>query len=78
MARRVVFWSSFIAGWLGVIKAINAGLSNQYIGAGVCLVASALALSRIMVRGLFVNATVRIQHSRHIIRPLSYNIHLDL
>ena len=42
-ARRMAFWGSTIVGILGVILAINAGLSDEFTGAGVCLVASATA-----------------------------------
>ena len=43
MARRVAFWGPTVAGFLGWILAINAALSDEYIGTGVCLLASALA-----------------------------------
>ncbi len=43
-ARRMVFWGSTIIGVLGIVLALNASLSNEYTGAGACLVASALAL----------------------------------
>ena len=42
MARRAAAWGLVITGFLGLILAINAALINAYIGAGVCLVASAL------------------------------------
>lgn len=42
-ARRTAFWGPAIVGFLGVVLALNAGLSDQYTGAGACLVASALA-----------------------------------
>ena len=42
-ARRTAFWGSAIVGFLGVVLALNAGLSDQYAGAGACLAASALA-----------------------------------
>ncbi len=43
MSRRVVAWGSIVAGSLGLVLAVNAALSDEYIGAGVCLAASALA-----------------------------------
>ncbi len=43
-ARRGVFWGSTIVGVLGIVLALNAGLSDEYAGAGACLAASALAL----------------------------------
>ena len=43
-ARRMVFWGSMIVGVLGIVLALNAALSDEYTGAGACLVASALAL----------------------------------
>ena len=43
-ATRMVFWVSTIIGILGVVLALNAALSDEYVGAGVCLGASALAL----------------------------------
>ncbi len=43
-AKRLTFWGSYIVAVLGVILSLNAGLSNDYTGAGVCLVASALAI----------------------------------
>ena len=42
-ATRIVFWGSTIVGILGVVLALNAALSDEYIGAGACLAASALA-----------------------------------
>ncbi len=42
-ARRVAFWGSTIVGILGIVLAINAGLSDEFTGAGVCLAASAFA-----------------------------------
>ncbi len=42
MARRVALWGPAITGFLGLVLAINAALSDEYIGAGVCLAASAL------------------------------------
>ena len=43
MSRRAVAWGSFVTGSLGLVLAVNAALSDEYIGAGVCLAASALA-----------------------------------
>ncbi len=43
-AIRVVFWGSIAIWVLGIVLAINASLSDEYIGAGACLAASALAL----------------------------------
>ena len=43
-ATRMVFWGSTIVGILGMVLALNAALSDEYIGAGACLAASALAL----------------------------------
>ena len=43
-AGRIVFWGSTIVGVLGIVLALNAGLSDEYTGAGACLAASALAL----------------------------------
>ena len=43
-ATRMAFWGSTIVGVLGIVLALNAALSDEYTGAGACLVASALAL----------------------------------
>ena len=43
MARRTAIWGPTIVGFLGVVLALNAAYSDEYTGAGVCLVASALA-----------------------------------
>ena len=43
-ARRMAFWGSAIVGILGIVLALNAALSDEYVGAGACLAASALAL----------------------------------
>ncbi len=43
MPRRVVAWGSIFTGFLGLILAVNASLSDDFIGAGACLAASALA-----------------------------------
>ena len=42
-ARRTAFWGPAIVGFLGIVLAVNAGLSDAYTGAGACLAASALA-----------------------------------
>jgi hypothetical protein len=43
MAFRMAIWGPTIVGILGVVLALNAALSDEYTGAGACLVASALA-----------------------------------
>ena len=43
-AMRMVFWGSTIVWILGIVLALNAALSDEYVGAGICLAASALAL----------------------------------
>lgn len=43
MATRVAFWGPTIAGFLAVVLAISAALESEWVGAGVCLVAAALA-----------------------------------
>ena len=43
MATRVAIWGPTITGLLGLVLAVNAAGSSQYVGAGVCLAASALA-----------------------------------
>jgi hypothetical protein len=45
MSRRVAVWGATFAGLLGLLVAINAALSDEYVGAGVCLVASALSFA---------------------------------
>jgi hypothetical protein len=42
--------SAFITGWIGIIFAINSNLSNNEIGAGICLISSALAFGFIMIK----------------------------
>ena len=42
-SRRVAFWGPTIVGFGGLVLSVNAALDSEYIGAGVCLVASALA-----------------------------------
>jgi hypothetical protein len=41
--KRLALWGSFVVFALGIIYTINANLDNQYIGAGLLLIASALA-----------------------------------
>ena len=43
MARRLALWGPTIVGTTGLIIATNAALSDEYIGAGVSLTASALS-----------------------------------
>jgi hypothetical protein len=43
MLKRSATWGSLITGFFAWILALNAALSNEYIGAGILLVASALA-----------------------------------
>ena len=43
MEKRVALWGSAIVGFLAIILSINASLSDQFIGAGLLLIASALA-----------------------------------
>ena len=47
MAGRISLWGSAIAGLLGIVLAINATLAGDYVGAGACLVAAALAFGSI-------------------------------
>lgn len=42
--RRLYLVGLSVIGVLGIVLALNAALSNQFVGAGVCLAASALAL----------------------------------
>ncbi len=44
MARRMVSWGSVVIAISGWVFAVNAALDDQFIGAGVCMAASALAL----------------------------------
>ena len=48
MARRVGLWGPLITGFVGMVLALNASLSDEYVGAGVCLAASALAFGVIV------------------------------
>jgi len=47
---RLAVGSALITGWIGIILAINAMLSGNEIGAGICLVAAALAFGFIANR----------------------------
>ena len=46
-ARRVAFWGCTIVGFAGLILAVNAALDSEYVGAGVLLIASAIAFGAI-------------------------------
>ncbi len=46
-APRVAFWGSTIAGFAGLILAVNAALDSEYVGAGLLLIASAVAFGAI-------------------------------
>ena len=39
---RLALWGSAITGFAGWVLAVNAALGDEYTGAGVCLLASAL------------------------------------
>ena len=43
-ARRITFWGSIAVWILGMVLAINAAYDSEFVGAGVCLVASAAGL----------------------------------
>ena len=43
MEKRLALWGSLVVFILGVIFAINASLDSQFIGAGLLLIACALA-----------------------------------
>ena len=45
MLKRTAIWGSLITGFGSWVFAINAMLSSNEVGAGVCLIASALAFS---------------------------------
>ena len=47
-AGRMTFWGPSITGILGIVLAFNAALSDEYVGAGACLAASALAFGVIV------------------------------
>jgi hypothetical protein len=42
--------SAFIAGWIGIVFAINSILANNETGAGICLIASVLAFGFIVMK----------------------------
>ncbi len=46
-APRVAFWGSTIVGFAGLILAVNAGLDSEYVGAGLLLIASAVAFGAV-------------------------------
>ena len=48
--ERLAVGGALVAGWVGIVLAINAMLSANEIGAGICLVASALAFGFIINR----------------------------
>ncbi|MFC1935320.1 hypothetical protein ACFLX9_00920 [Chloroflexota bacterium] len=56
MTRRVSFWGATITGFLGIILTVNAVLSEEYVGAGVLLIASALSFGIVQHLG---------RHPRH-------------
>ena len=43
LVGRIVISGTAITGFLGIILALNASLADEYVGAGVLLIASALA-----------------------------------
>ena len=47
MAWRVAFWGSVIVGFIGIILVINASLDSEWVGAGLLLLASAVAFGAI-------------------------------
>ena len=46
-AERIAFWGLTIVGLMGLLLAINAATSGQFVGAGVCMAASGLAFGAI-------------------------------
>ena len=46
-APRIAFWGSTIVGFAGLILAVNAALDSEYVGAGILLIASAVAFGAI-------------------------------
>ncbi len=46
-APRVAFWGCTIVGFAGLIPAVNAVLDDEYVGAGLLLLASAVAFGAI-------------------------------
>ena len=47
LAGRLALWGSAIVGIAGIVLGVNAALSDEFVGAGLCLVASALAFGAI-------------------------------
>ncbi len=47
MEKRVTFWGSVIVGFLGIVLVINASLNSEWVGAGLLLIASAIAFGAI-------------------------------
>ena len=47
LAARISIWGSAIVGFLGIVLAVNASLGGEYVGAGACLLAAALAFGSI-------------------------------
>ena len=45
MEKRVALWGSIITGFGGWVMAINSMMGSNEVGAGVCVVGSALAFS---------------------------------
>ena len=46
-APRIAFWGSTVVGFAALILAFNAALDDEYVGAGVLLIASAVAFGAI-------------------------------
>ncbi len=46
-APRTGFWGCTIVGFAGLILAVNAGLDSEYVGAGLLLIASAVAFGAV-------------------------------
>ncbi|MCH7735694.1 MAG: hypothetical protein IH868_04985 [Chloroflexi bacterium] len=46
-APRVAFWGCTIVGFAGLILAVNAALDSEWVGAGLLLIASAVAFGAI-------------------------------
>jgi hypothetical protein len=47
VAGRMSLWGSAVVGFLAIVVALNATMSGEYVGAGVCLAAAALAFAGI-------------------------------
>ena len=47
---RLTIGGALVTGWVGIILAINAMLSGDEIGAGICLIAAALAFGFLVNR----------------------------